>query len=127
MEERRALCGRDVKIFLDGRPLLQAETAGLRKTAQLHAIRSCFCGEDVAHLEGRREYKLNLTGVRFLAPFENCNFYDMDHFTVRVVMGDVAVVLENCVFDDFEAAADKERFREHISMTALRMRTEAVS
>ena len=124
MNENRVLCGRDVRIIIDGRPLLQAEQAELRITRELHRVRSCFYNEDMARIEGRREYKLHLTGIRFCRPFENCNFYDMDHFTVGLHIDGSAIILEDCWWDDFRTAADKERFREHITIAALRMKTE---
>lgn len=124
MDDNRTLCGRDVFISINGRRLLQAESAELRKTSELHRIRSCFCNDNTALIEGKREYKLCLTGIRFEAPFENCNFYDLDHFTVRISFGDVLIRLEGCLWDDFRAVADKEKFREHISISALRMITE---
>lgn len=125
MEERTVLCGRDVCIYINGQRLLQAESAELRKRSDLHRVRACFCSGDVAHVEGRREYKLNLVGVRFCRPFENCNFYDLDNFTVELELDGLRMILEGCMFDDFRAAADKELFREHISITALNMTTEA--
>ncbi len=124
MNEQAALCGRDVNISINGQPLLQAEMAELRKRSEIHRVRSCFCGADAAHLEGKREYKLNLVGVRFRRPFENCNYYDLDHFTVVLWMDGLRITLEGCLFDDFKVLADKERFREHISITALRMTVE---
>lgn len=124
MEERTALCARDVCIFINGHRLLQAESAELRKRSELHRVRACFCSGDVAHLEGRREYKLTLVGVRFLRPFENCNYYDLDNFTVVLELDRLRITLEGCMFDDFRAAAEKELFREHISITALNMTTE---
>ncbi len=126
MDDFRTLCGRDVSITINGRRLLQAESAELRKKTELHRVRSCFCSNDLALIEGKREYKLNLVGIRFEAPFENCNFFDLDQFTVKVVFGNIEVTLEGCLWDDFKAAADKERFREHISISALRMRTEEI-
>ena len=85
MDDFRTLCGRDVSITINGRRLLQAESAELRKKTELHRVRSCFCSNDLALIEGKREYKLNLVGIRFEAPFENCNFFDLDQFTVKVV------------------------------------------
>ena len=122
--ERRLICGRDAAVYINGRKLLQAEKAELRRTAELHRVRSCFCSGDVAHIEGRSEYKLSLISVSFLRPFENCNYYDLDNFSVRVVFGDDAFALEGCMWDDFLAAADREQFREHISISALTMTHE---
>ncbi len=124
MNRIRALCGRDVIISINGKRLLQAESAELRNISELHRIRSCFCSDDIAHTAGRREYKLNLVGIRFRQPFENCNFYDLDNFTVTIELDGLRITLEGCMWDDFKAVAKSESFREHISITALRMRTE---
>lgn len=124
MEERMVLSGRDVDIAINGQPLLQAEKAELQKRSELHRIRACFRSENAGLVEGKREYKLNLVGVRFCRPFENCNFYDLDHFTVVLRLDGLKITLEGCLFDDFRAVADQNSFREHISMTALRMTTE---
>ena len=124
MEDNTALSGRDVSIFINGRPLLQAESVLLKSSTQIHCVRSCFCSNDVAHIKGKREHKLNLVGIRFRRPFENCNFCDLDNFTVELVLEGQHITLRNCLWDDFQAAADKERFREHISITALNMTTE---
>lgn len=124
MEENTALSGRDVSILINGRPLLQAESVLLRSSTLLHSVRSCFNSSDIAHIKGKREYKLNLTGIRFRRPFENCNFCDLDNFTVEVVLEGLHLTLRNCLWDDFQAAADKNRFREHISITALTLEKE---
>ncbi len=124
MEEARTLCGRDVRIDINGRPLLQAQTAELHQKVTLHPIRCCFHSEDMAHIVERRHYQLHLTGIRMLHPFENCNFYDLDHFTVRVCFAETAFRLDNCRWDDFLAVVHPEQFREHISITALRLTKE---
>ncbi len=124
MEEERALSGRDVAVYINNRQLLQAQTAELHQSVALHRIRSCFHSEDIAHIAGQPEYKLNLTGVRMKAPFENCNFYDLDHFTVRICLDNFQLLLEGCRWDDFRAVARPEQFREHISITALRVTKE---
>ena len=124
MEERTVLSGRDVDIFINGQPLLQAERAQLHKRTELHRVRACFMSENAGLVEGKREYKLNLVGVRFCRPFENCNFYDLYHFTVEVRLDRLRITLEDCLFDDFQAVADQNSFREHISITALRLTTE---
>ena len=124
MNRIRALCGRDVVISINGRKLLQAESAELRNISEMHRIRSCFCSDDVAYVAGKSEYKLNLVGLKFRQPFENCNFYDLDDFTVTIELDGTNITLEGCVWDDFKAVAKPESFREHISIIALRMRTE---
>ncbi len=124
MEEKELVCGRDVVIFIDGKKLLQAEKAELRRRSELHRVRCCFSSEDAAHIESRAEYKLNLTGVRFRQPFENCNFFDLDNFAVSVQLGKEAIRLEGCEWDDYRWMTDRAQFREHISIAALRMRRE---
>ncbi len=125
MNEITALCGRDAVINIDGRHFMQAEKAELRCSRELHSVRSCFQSEDAALASGRTGYKLNLTGVRFRQPFENCNFYDMDNFTAELVLDGERTVLEGCRWDELSAVAEKDRLREHISILALRMRREA--
>ncbi len=122
MFEKEFVCARDADIEINGRKLLQAEKAVLRIVSDIHRVRSCFCREDSGHVEGRREYKLSLTGVRFMRPFENCNFYDLDNFTVSLQLDGETVILEGCMWDDYMWAADKAQFREHISIIALKMR-----
>ena len=121
MEEERALCGRDAVIYINGHQLLQAQTAELRQKVELHPVRTCFHSEDAAHIPKQYRYVLHLTGIRLKSPFENCNFYDLDYFTVRLCWGDVDLRLEGCCWDDFQAVVRPEQFREHISITALRM------
>ncbi len=124
MNGKTALCGRDAVIYIDGKRLMQAEKAELRIIRELHRVRSCFQGENAALASGRKEYKLNLTGVRFSAPFENCNYYDTDNFTAELVLDDERIVLEGCRWDELSALAEKEKLREHISILALRLRKE---
>ena len=118
------ICGRDVAVFIDRQQVLQAESAVLKVTVQHHKVRSCFCCEDIAAVEKSRSIKLHLTGIRLKRPYENCNFFDLDHFTVRGFIDGICYVLEGCFWDDFHALADKEKFREHISISALRIRKE---
>ena len=124
MNEKTALCGRDAVIYIDGKRFMQAEKAELRCSRELHRVRSCFQSGNAALAAGRTEYKLNLTGVRFRQPFENCNFFDMDNFTAELVLDGERTVLEGCRWDELSALAEKERLREHISILALRMRKE---
>ena len=121
---KELVCGRDVDITIDGKRLLQAEKAELKNISELHRVRSCFCGDDMGYAVRRREYKLSLTGVRFRKPFENCNFYDLDNFTVELLLDGENIILEGCMWDDYMWTADKAQFREHISISALRMRKE---
>ena len=127
MDKKILVSGRDVCISINGRRLLQAESAILHRISDIHRVRTCFYSGDVAHIEGRREYKLNLVGVRFRQPFENCNYYDLDYFSAEVEIDGMKIILEGCLWDDFKAVADRESFREHISITALKMRTEEVN
>ena len=55
---------------------------------------------------------------------ENCNFYDLDNFTVMLRLDGLKITLEGCRWDDFSSVAEKDRFREHISITALDMKRE---
>lgn len=123
-DEQQIICGRDVCIFIDGNQLLQAESIEIRKKSELHRIRSCFMNEDAAHLRKNIGYKAVITGISFKRPFESCSFADLDNFTLRVNIDGKSYILTGCMWDDFYIAADKERFREHISVMALRMRTE---
>ena len=75
-------------------------------------------------MTGRSHYQLHLTGVRMKEPFENCNFYDLDYFTVRLCLEGVSLLLEGCCWDDFRAVAEPEQFREHISIIARRLTKE---
>ena len=124
MNEKTALCGRDAVICIDGRKLMQAEKAELRCIRELHRVRSCFQSGNSALAAGKTEYKLNLTGVRFSSPFENCNYYDMDNFTAELVLDGESIVLEGCRWDELSVLVGKDRLREHISILALRLRKE---
>ena len=116
--------GRDVSVEIDGKKLLQAESAELRQSVALHRIRTCFCSDDKAYMKGRKDYKLHLVGVRFLQPFENCNFADIDDFEVTVTLDGFVYRLKHCCWDDYAFVINKERMREHISVVALAMETE---
>ena len=121
------LCGRDVNITIDGKPLLQAESAQVRRIGELHAVRSCFVSEDIAIIRSREHYKASFVGIRFRKPFENLNLADLDNFTMVIELDGRRVTLSGCMWDDFLAAADREKFREHMSITALRMNVEEIS
>ena len=124
MSEIRAVHGRDVVVYIDGGRLLQANSAELKQIVTIHKVRSCFCGEDKAHIREKCEYKLILTGLRFLRPFENCNFGDLDDFEAVVEIDGTFYRLCHCMWDDYKFTVDKEAMREHISITALTLKTE---
>lgn len=98
----------------------------IRKKSEIHNVRSCFVGEDIAHIRKRCVYKAVMTGICFKKPFENCCFADLDNFTMTVKIDKKRYILGNCMWDDFYAAADREKFREHISVIAMNMRTEDI-
>ncbi len=121
LQELTAVCGRDVRICINGSPFLQAEKAEIRQSVRLHPIRSCFCNEDMAVVKTASGYKAVLTNLCFLRPFENCNFHDLDNFTVTLQWDDQQISLLHCFWNEFALTADKERFRESITLTALQM------
>ena len=123
-KEDEVICGRDVTVMIDGKKLLQVESVEVRKKSDLHAIRSCFVSDDIALIRTRSSYKATLKGLRFKKPFENCSFADLDHFTMEIEADGKKIILSGCMWDDFYAAADKKLFREQISVTALKMKTE---
>ena len=84
----------------------------------------CFMSEDAGHIRKNIAYKAVINGITFKRPFENCGFSDLDNFTLRAEADGKSYILTGCMWDDFFIAADKERFREHISVIALRLRTE---
>lgn len=118
------ICARDVVITIDNKKLLQATKAEIRKKSGIHKIRSCFVSEDIAHVRENISYQVILEGIRFKKPFQNCNFADLDNFTVSLETDGKKITLSGCLWDDFLAAADKKAFTEHISATAIRMTTE---
>ncbi len=67
-----------------------------------------------------------MTGLSFKKPFENCCFADLDNFTMTVEIDKKRYTLKNCMWDDFYAAADREKFREHISVAAMDMESEDI-
>ena len=123
-DEELILCGRDVCIYIDGKLLIQAESLEIRKRSEIHSIRCCFMSEDAGHIRKNIAYKAVINGITFKRPFENCGFSDLDNFTLRAEADGKSYILTGCMWDDFFIAADKERFREHISVIALRLRTE---
>lgn len=124
MTEVDIVSGQDVDIFIDGKELLQAENMEVRTVSEIHKIRSCFRNDDIAHIKTKNQYKVSFTGLKFKKIFENCNFYDLDNFTVTVIFGSTKITLGNCMWNDFLTVADKSKFRESISITALKMTAE---
>ncbi len=120
------ICGRDITITIDGKKLLQVDKAEIRKVSEIHRVRSCFVSEDIAHIRKNIAYKIILEGIRFRKPFENCNFADLDYFTLSMEADGRKITFSGCMWDDFYAAANKRNFSEHISATALRMTAEDV-
>ncbi len=98
----------------------------IRKKSEIHNIRSCFFGDDIAHIRRRCSYKATMTGLEFKKPFECCCFADLDNFTMTVEIDRKRYTLKNCIWDDFYAAADREKFREHISVIAMDMESEDI-
>lgn len=127
MEEIKSICGRDVRIYINGKQLLQAAAAEVRQISQIHKIRSCFCNHDQAHLKGKNEYKAVFINMKFQQPFENCNFHDLDNFHTVLEFDNTRITLSNCLWNDFALTADKETFREHITLTALNMEVETLN
>ena len=118
------ICGRDIIVSIDEKKLLQAESVSIRKKADIHRVRSCFHSEDIAHIRNGTVYRVTLEGIRFMRPFQNCNFADLDNFTMSMEADGRKIILSGCLWDDFSAAADKSAFREHISAVALNIKTE---
>ncbi len=127
MNEIRAVSARDVCVSINGKKLLQAESVQLKQTVGIHSIRSCFCSDDKAHIKYRPQYKLNLTGLTFLRPFENCNYSDLDDFSVTVEIDGVLYHLLHCMWDDYQFTVHQQAMKEHISIIALRMEKEIKS
>lgn len=124
MSSTEIISARNVGIRIDGVLLLQAESLEIRRSCELHPVRSVFVSDDIAFIRRNRRIKINLVGLRFRQPFENMNFADLDDFTMTVETEGRRIVLSGCMWDDFLAAADKEKFRERISVIALSMETE---
>lgn len=124
MREIQAISGRDVKISIDGKQILQAESAEIRVVSDIHKVRTCFCNDDNTHIRGKKEYKAVFTGLKFKKPFENFNFYDLDNFTTVIAYENVKITLKGCIWSDLLISANKAGFRERIGITALRMNLE---
>ena len=127
MEKLRSVSGRDVCVYINGRQLLQAESAEVREISQFHKVRTCFLNNDLAHVKTKPEYKLILSNMRFQQPFENINFHDLDNFTVVLTFDNTRITLSKCFWNDFRLTADKEKFREFITLTALDMEVKNIS
>ena len=124
MKEIETINGRDVCISIDGKQVFQAEKVEINTLCDIHSVRSCVCNDDIAHIKGRKIYKASMTALKFKKPFENCNFYDLDNFTVTMEIDGAKITLTGCVWNEIFSSADKERFREKVSLTALRMNVE---
>ncbi len=118
------ICARDADIIIDGKKVFQAQKLEIKKSSGLRPVRSCFQTETAAYVRTQPVYRATLTGIRFKKPFENCNFADLDNFTLSARADGRAVTLYGCMWEDFLAAADKSSFSERISARAVRMETE---
>ncbi len=118
------ISGRNVAVRIDGKDVFNVQSIEIRKKSVIHKIRSVFRNDDAALLRVNSSYKASMTGIRFLRPFENCNFCDLDNFTLETEIDGRRFILEGCLWDDYSAAADKNSFSEHISVAAAEMRTE---
>ena len=127
MTDDQRIYAKDVSISIDGNKLFQAESAEIRKKAVLHSIRTCFSDKDVAHIRKSVVYKANLRCIVFKRPFSNCGFSDLDNFTMVLTTDRERITLSGCMWDDFYYTADREKFSEFISVTALDMKTEVVA
>ena len=125
-DDEQIVCGRDVCIYIDNRIIMQAESLEIRKKSEIHCVRSCFNSEDMCHIRKNSIYKAAITGIVFKKPFEYCGFADMDNFTLKADIDGKRYILYGCMWDDFYIAADKEKFREHISIIAMRLKTEDI-
>ncbi len=124
VKDVRVVSGNDVAIYIDGKKLIQAAEVQLKCTTELYPVRACFQSDDQAILKKKRTYKLNLMGVRFLRPFECCNFYDLDNFEVKLKIDGVSYTLKHCVWSDYRFGTEQKKFREFVSIVALNMTEE---
>jgi len=127
LEKLVSISGRDVCVYINDRQLLQAESAQVKEISQIHRVRTCFYDSDIAHIRTKPEYKLILSNMQFHQPFENFNFHDLDDFTVVLTFGNTRITLSRCFWNDFHLTADKEKFREFITLTALDMEVENIA
>ena len=111
IEYEECLCGRDVAVRIDGKQVF-------------HRIRSVFNSEDVGLVRTKVRYKVHLEGIRFRRPFTNFNFADLDNFTLSFEADGKRIVFRGCMWEDYLAAADSKSFSEHITVSALTMKTE---
>ena len=109
----KCICARDVVIVINGNRVMQAKKLEIRRFSEVKEVRQCFFSEPAALIRKNVSYKVMLEGIRFLRPFRNCNFADLDNFTFY-----------GCMWEDFLAAADEKSFSEHITARAVRMETE---
>ncbi len=126
MSSAEIISARNVQVKIDGAALFQAECLEIRRLCELHPVRAVFVSDDIAHIRKNSRYKANLSGLRFRQPYENISFADLDNFTLTAEIDGKRIILSSCMWDDFLAAADREKFRERISVTALSMETEDV-
>ncbi len=126
MTEETVLCGRDVLLQIDGKPLLQAKEAEVHRERELTAIRSCFSDETAALVKSRSRTKVLIRGVRFKKPFESCSFADWDHFTLSLTIDGRSLTMTGCEWEDYRAAADEKAFSEHITVRAGAVREEEI-
>ncbi len=82
--------------------------------------------EDTGIVRTKIRYKITLENILFRKPFVNCNFSDMDNFTLTFETDGTRIICRGCMWEDIEAAADSKSFSEHISISALNMNTEEI-
>ncbi len=124
IEYEECLCGRDVAVRIDGKQVFQVKRAEVKKSSEIHRIRSVFNSEDVGLVRTKVRYKVHLEGIRFRRPFTNFNFADLDNFTLSFEADGKRIVFRGCMWEDYLAAADSKSFSEHITVSALTMKTE---
>ena len=124
INSEKCICGRDIDIRIDGKKLLQVRKAQIKKISEIHRIRSLFSSEDIGQVRTKVRYKITLEGIRFMRPFQNCNFADLDNFTLAFETDGKRIICSGCMWEDFSAAADSRNFSEHITVSALHMNTE---
>ena len=103
---------------------MQAKKLEIRRLSEVKEVRTCFSARPSALCRKNISYKVMLEGIRFLKPFANCNFADLDNFTLEASVDGRKISLFGCMWEDFLAAADEKSFCEHISARAVRMITE---
>ena len=111
-------------IVINGNRVMQAKKLEIRRFSEVKEVRQCFFSEPAALIRKNVSYKVTLEGIRFLRPFRNCNFADLDNFTLYTSADGRRISLYGCMWEDFLAAADEKSFSEHITARAVRMETE---